>query len=765
MRSGRPARRAARPPRLGGRVRPRARRRPVAGGRAGAAAGPVRGDQAGRHPARPAGPGGGPARGRAAGVQPGRTGRAGPHPARAGGGRAGQGGPRERRGPPGRPGRGARLRRRRRRRRRRCSPRRRARCPVHGVAQRRQRHGGAGPRRWSARSSTCPARACASRRAPAGRRARPTCPGSRPTSRPPRRRGAGGRGRRWPSRWRGCGGRQREGRAALVVPAYFHPAVAPHDWAALAALAGRVRLVVLNVASGPGEQRDPAFTDVLAMLHRGGVDVAGYVDTDYGRRPGDAVESDLARYRCWYPQARAVFFDRVASSRRPGRALRGARRRRADGGPGRRWCSTTACIPIPATPSTPTCWARSRARGRPTGSWRCLAGPARSAAAFLHLVHSVPAGRSRPPGGWWRRATPARRYVTDLPDSGPGGQNPWRRLVTGRREGVARARGLGGRVQHRGRWLRRRTARAPAAVAPAETRARDPVGAAARRDLAVAAHGPDRHEASTPRCSTSTASSRARRRSPRCTGPGARSSATSTWARPRSSGPTTPPSRTPSRADSGGFAGERLLDIRRIDVLAPIMAARFDMCRAQGLRRGRGRPGGRLRPGLRLPPDPGRPADLQPDARRPRPRARVVDRAEERPRPGGRARSTSSTSRSTKSASSTRSATCWPRSSTPARRCSPRSTSSTRPTSVPTPAARASARCANARTSTPGATPAERSRSRSQNAIVCMTTSCEFVSTRPIGRRERRCDVEVVCHRAGTVPVQGSRNGRSGETT
>jgi hypothetical protein len=34
--------------------------------------------------------------------------------------------------------------------------------------------------------------------------------------------------------------------------------------------------------------------------------------------------------------------------------------------------------------------------------------------------------------------------------------------------------------------------------------------------------------------------------------------------------------------DSGGFAGERLLDVRRLDVLAPIMAARFDMCRDKG---------------------------------------------------------------------------------------------------------------------------------------------------------------------------------------
>ena len=52
-----------------------------------------------------------------------------------------------------------------------------------------------------------------------------------------------------------------------------------------------------------------------------------------------------------------------------------------------------------------------------------------------------------------------------------------------------------------------------------------------------------------------------------------------------------------------GWHGERLLDIRRLDVLAPIMAARFDMCRQKGFDGGRGGPRRRLRPGQRLPPD------------------------------------------------------------------------------------------------------------------------------------------------------------------
>ena len=51
--------------------------------------------------------------------------------------------------------------------------------------------------------------------------------------------------------------------------------------------------------------------------------------------------------------------------------------------------------------------------------------------AFLHLVHSVPA-RSLPAA---RRLVASRNVGAALrhrpPGSGPGGQNPWRRLVTG----------------------------------------------------------------------------------------------------------------------------------------------------------------------------------------------------------------------------------------------------------------------------------------------------------------------------------------------
>jgi hypothetical protein len=98
----------------------------------------------------------------------------------------------------------------------------------------------------------------------------------------------------------------------LVVPAYFHPAVSPHQWQWLAGHAARLRLVILNIASGPGSGPEDVFRTAVDLLHRAGVWVAGYVDTGYGRRDARAVLAEAASYRDWYG-VRGVCFDQVAS--------------------------------------------------------------------------------------------------------------------------------------------------------------------------------------------------------------------------------------------------------------------------------------------------------------------------------------------------------------------------------------------------------------------------------------------------------------------
>jgi hypothetical protein len=97
----------------------------------------------------------------------------------------------------------------------------------------------------------------------------------------------------------------------LVVPAYFRPDARPDDWQLLAKHAQQVRLVILNLANGPGPQPDPAYYAALHRLREVGVAVAGYVDTNYGRRPAREALADLDDFLQWYAVS-GVCFDRVS---------------------------------------------------------------------------------------------------------------------------------------------------------------------------------------------------------------------------------------------------------------------------------------------------------------------------------------------------------------------------------------------------------------------------------------------------------------------
>lgn len=97
----------------------------------------------------------------------------------------------------------------------------------------------------------------------------------------------------------------------IALPAYFPPGDAD-TWKALAGSGGNVSLAVVNPDSGPGAQADPRFVARVAELRRAGLHVLGYVHTSYGRRPAQAVLTDVKRYRDWY-RVSDVFFDEAAS--------------------------------------------------------------------------------------------------------------------------------------------------------------------------------------------------------------------------------------------------------------------------------------------------------------------------------------------------------------------------------------------------------------------------------------------------------------------
>ncbi|MFE2045174.1 spherulation-specific family 4 protein [Streptomyces sp. NPDC059477] len=100
---------------------------------------------------------------------------------------------------------------------------------------------------------------------------------------------------------------------SLLVPLYVHPAEDPGAWHRLIESASHTYGVILNPASGPGTEPDPAFTAAARALRAAGARLLGYVDTDYGTRPPADVMRDVLRHREWYG-TEGCFLDQVTAA-------------------------------------------------------------------------------------------------------------------------------------------------------------------------------------------------------------------------------------------------------------------------------------------------------------------------------------------------------------------------------------------------------------------------------------------------------------------
>ncbi|MGW2278694.1 spherulation-specific family 4 protein [Streptomyces sp. NPDC001770] len=100
---------------------------------------------------------------------------------------------------------------------------------------------------------------------------------------------------------------------SLLIPLYVHPAEDPGAWHRLITAADRTYGVVLNPASGPGTEPDPAFVSAAEALRAAGALLLGYVDTDYGIREPDLVLADFGLHREWYG-VDGCFLDQVTST-------------------------------------------------------------------------------------------------------------------------------------------------------------------------------------------------------------------------------------------------------------------------------------------------------------------------------------------------------------------------------------------------------------------------------------------------------------------
>jgi Spherulation-specific family 4 len=218
----------------------------------------------------------------------------------------------------------------------------------------------------------------------------------------------------------------------LIVPAYFHPATHPDEWTWLAERPAQIRMIVLNLANGPGAQPDTAVFPVLDRLRSAGLTVAGYVDTNYGRRPAYDAVADIGRYVDWY-QVDGVFFDRAAVAAEDVGFYADLAARARDMG-AREVALNHGAHPIEAYAE------HADLLGTFEGPWSAyleLTVPrwvrSRPAGQFFHLLHSVPAASFGDAIWLAARRNAGCAYVTDR-----GGINPWDRLPAGELDPQAR---------------------------------------------------------------------------------------------------------------------------------------------------------------------------------------------------------------------------------------------------------------------------------------------------------------------------------------
>lgn len=100
-----------------------------------------------------------------------------------------------------------------------------------------------------------------------------------------------------------------ESELRIAVPAYVNPPDAAY-WKALIDAAPTVRDVIVNPNSGPGTTLSQPYVQLIKTLRDAGLEVLGYIPTEYGARDAAQVTAEIDRWREWYG-VDDIFFDEV----------------------------------------------------------------------------------------------------------------------------------------------------------------------------------------------------------------------------------------------------------------------------------------------------------------------------------------------------------------------------------------------------------------------------------------------------------------------
>lgn len=97
----------------------------------------------------------------------------------------------------------------------------------------------------------------------------------------------------------------------IAVPAYVNPEDTAY-WQSLIDAVPKVRDVIVNPGSGPGTAVSQPYVQLVKTLRDAGIEVLGYVHTEYGARDPALVNGEVARWREWYG-VDDIFFDEASA--------------------------------------------------------------------------------------------------------------------------------------------------------------------------------------------------------------------------------------------------------------------------------------------------------------------------------------------------------------------------------------------------------------------------------------------------------------------
>ncbi|KNC87588.1 hypothetical protein, variant [Sphaeroforma arctica JP610] len=100
----------------------------------------------------------------------------------------------------------------------------------------------------------------------------------------------------------------------IVIPLYIYPSIQEgSEWHRLAQSSSKVDIVaIINPNSGPGDALNSDYVAGVAMLRDAGIEIFGYVHTQYGQRDKDLVSSEIKAFSEWYA-VDGIFLDEGSS--------------------------------------------------------------------------------------------------------------------------------------------------------------------------------------------------------------------------------------------------------------------------------------------------------------------------------------------------------------------------------------------------------------------------------------------------------------------